>query len=118
MKSKIAWVHLLLASLLLTVTACKSVEQRIRADIWLHEQIPASVCAKNPGLQELGVYRKVTCDDGAVQRGVCQPGDKVYEEFISYCHPAIVNYLGMHKNSFNNYQRELSEYKRKYCQQR
>lgn len=77
--------------------------KKVDADVWLHEPIPADVCERNPEIGNLGIYRKVNCTSKAREQGLCAPGDKTYEEFISYCHPAVAKYVGMHKDRFKSW---------------
>lgn len=86
----------MLASLPLFVTACKSVQENIEADIWLAEKAPDEVCGEGSPLWKVGVYRVVYCYRNPKSE-FCQHGETEYEEFISYCSPAIEKYVAMNK---------------------
>lgn len=77
--------------------------RKIDADVWLHEQIPAEVCARVPELNDIGIYRKVKCTDAARKAGLCAPGAKTYEEFIPYCNVAVKKQISMHENQFKKW---------------
>lgn len=77
--------------------------RKVDADVWLHEQIPPELCALDPKFQDLGIYRKVNCTKAAREAGLCQQGEKTYEEFIPYCDAAVAKYIGMHKDRFKSW---------------
>lgn len=59
----------------------------IMAAVWLNNTpIPPEICTSVPALQQYGFYRRL--NDGKL-------------EFISFCNPQAVNWLGVHQDDFN-----------------
>lgn len=74
--------------------SCVTVTKKeIDAALFLHEQLPESICSTLPdNIRKMGVYRILTCTDNLREVGICQPGQTVTRERMSYCKPQIKNY--------------------------
>lgn len=89
-------------------SSCSSIQtddlfRKVDADVWLHRQLPKEICEASPVLYNYGIVRDVKCNDEARSTGLCGPDDKVYDEFIPYCDPAITRQISMHKNQFKKW---------------
>jgi hypothetical protein len=78
----------------LMLSSCVT-RQEINAVIFLHEQIPETICDHEPELKKLGVYRIMDCTQNLIDLGICKPGQQRVRERISYCKPGIKNYFGV-----------------------
>jgi hypothetical protein len=67
----------------------------VDAVLFLHEQIPKSICDQKPELWELGVYRILTCTPNLIDLGYCEPDQARVLERISYCKPGILKYFSI-----------------------
>jgi hypothetical protein len=85
----------------LLFTGCPS-KKEVNADIWSHEQLPKEICDLDARIGTYGIYRIVTCQPGSVVPA-CLDGAKEYEEFKPYCHPAILDIVGMTKADFQKW---------------
>lgn len=86
-----------MAQLLMTLTilsGCIS-KQEINAALFVHEQIPEAICAQNPELNKVGVYRIFKCNEAYVEAGICKPGQVNVRERMSYCKPAIKTHFSV-----------------------
>jgi hypothetical protein len=80
-------VRKILAILLITLSACNiPTRKEVNAAIWLTNGLPPDLCASVPELNDYGFYRKLNSGDF---------------EFLSFCSPEALNFLGMHKTDFN-----------------
>lgn len=109
MKSDNLWTFIGVGSVLLVValllSGCALTEKelmaQVKADIWLHEALPAEVCEREPILQKIGLYRVITCTDAARKKGLCAKGQKTYDERVSYCDLNVEKQFSMHQKQFN-----------------
>jgi hypothetical protein len=81
------------------VTGCKSIQQKIEADIWLNDK-------------EGFIYRIIKCTKEMEEQGQCKKGEKM-EERIDRTHPAIEQYLCMHRDDFQKWLDLLTKPKEK-----
>lgn len=96
---RVLLILLILGLLLSTGVACKQdrIESEVRSELWLHDQLPAELCEPDSPLLSLGVYRVVSCKKSPDVKE-CEGGAESYDEFISYCSPAIKDYFAAHKD--------------------
>lgn len=80
---------------MVAVPSCSTIREKIQADFWLTDPIPAKLCTSD--IRPYGIFRVVDCK-GNESKPACAGGKSEYEEFISYCSPAIKNYLSMHQS--------------------
>lgn len=103
---------ILIPALLLSIAVgCKQgqVATAVEADIWNVDQLPAKFCKPDSPLWGEGIYRKITCVKGSTQQE-CKDGAKDYEEFISYCDPAVKKYSAMHADDKKEWAAWVSEH--------
>lgn len=85
---------------LLILSSCIS-RQEIEAVMWPHDKVPSAICAREPQLENIGIYRKVTCTRELVDVGICAPGQATKTEFVSVCQPEIKQYLSIEKSELD-----------------
>lgn len=71
-----------------------------------NEKISEEVCAQNPQLKKIGVFRIFNCNADLVRAGICAPNQTRVRERISYCHPAIERYFSIRDDDLERILRE------------
>jgi hypothetical protein len=72
--------------------------QEVRAYTWLNNGLPADLCEREPRLQDHGFYRRL--NDGRL-------------EFISFCQPNAKDWIGIHRQDFEDVLDKLLPEKRR-----
>jgi len=92
-------------AILLFLSACVT-RQDVEMDIWVAEQIPTEHCTGE--VWKRGIFRVVSCKNKP-DHPLCVGGRESYEEFIPYCHPAMNEYLSMHREDANKWLEKLTK---------
>ena len=97
--------------ILFSLSGCALTEKelisQVKADLWLHEKIPAEICNQVPVLKQIGLYRVITCTNASRAKGLCAKGQATYDERVSYCNINVESQFAMHQREFNKWIEQL-----------
>lgn len=99
----VAFCFMLIMSMVGCAMSEKQLIAKVKADMWLHEKIPAEICEREPELKKIGVYRVITCTDAARKAGKCGAKDATYDEYVSYCNITVEKHWSMHQTQLDKW---------------